>query len=154
MKRWKIKENDNPQNKMWSFRNAFNRIEYVDKFFRDFPRRDLEGNYQVKIRSWAQLIPRSFIYIYQANIFCFDVTNRASFEDMISSIRVEYIPRRLKYDTLVIVGNFDSMGSSIEHIIKQREVLYEEAVSFAKEVDALYMEASVVSGTNCELIFH
>ena len=88
-----------------------------------------------------------FILNKNCFIFVFDITNRASFDD----IKNKYYINAKKLD--IKVKHFWVLVGNKSDLRYKRKVSYEEANTFAKEKNMEYFEVSVKSGDNMEKLF-
>ena len=108
----------------------------------------------VKLQLWdtaGQDRFRAIVRAYYRNavggLLVFDITNRESFANLgmwLEEARKNAEPHK---PVFVLVGNKTDQD-------KQREVLKEDALKFARENDMVYYETSAKSGSNVEEVFH
>jgi Ras-related protein Rab-6A len=93
---------------------------------------------------FRSLIP-SYIRDCAAAIVVYDITNRTSFLNITKWIE-DVVAERQQNALLVIVGNKTDLQ-------EKRQVTTEEGEAKAKECNALFMEASAMSGANVKQLF-
>ena len=95
----------------------------------------------------SDYLSNRFILNKNCFIFVFDITNRASFDD----IKNKYYINAKKLD--IKVKHFWVLVGNKSDLRYKRKVSYEEANTFAKEKNMEYFEVSVKSGDNMEKLF-
>lgn len=87
-------------------------------------------------------------FYQDAYIIClvYDITNAATFEDLKTKWYKDVNNYGEKYNVLAVVGNKSDC-------YEKEEVKEEEAMEFAKSIDATFMLTSAKNGDNIELLF-
>ena len=142
----------------WSFKGRY--IRFFERFGPGTDRMDYEVN--IKNKSYiigfqfpagqqkfdSNYLFNRFILDKNCFIFVFDITDKASFDDVKNKyyISAQKLDIKIKH-FWVLVGN----KSDLRY---KRQVSYEEGNTFAEEKNMKYFEVSVKSGENMEKLFN
>ncbi|TNV78268.1 hypothetical protein FGO68_gene7911 [Halteria grandinella] len=134
----------------------------IDSNSREFPKRNLEGNYQVRIRPGKKRNPLDTKkYKYKAKIILIDVHDRELF-DYFTNVAIKKLSSKMRTGDLfyVVANNDDVQGQGDARIMinerrdYQRVVTYEEFMEATSIIQGSFFEVSSMYGRNCEILFN